>query len=180
MGTAFAGIVRVPLTSVIMIFEMTRDYSIIVPLMISNLVSFYISFRLQRQPIYDCDGYSGMLLPFARKGIAVPLTCFARYGESSSPTAHAISGVHARAIFSAGACRTTNRRPPLCGRPCSSGLAFSVRLSRFPTLPRCMARTQERRALHGLRMRPHVSHSSRYGRYQRGSASLDPPCEIPV
>src|SRR5215813_10106490 len=35
MGTAFAGIVRVPLTSVIMIFEMTRDYAIIVPLMIS-------------------------------------------------------------------------------------------------------------------------------------------------
>ena len=43
MGVAFAGIVRVPLTSVIMIFEMTRDYSIIVPLMISNLISFYIS-----------------------------------------------------------------------------------------------------------------------------------------
>ena len=37
MGAAFAGIVRTPLTSVIMIFEMTRDYSIIVPLMISNL-----------------------------------------------------------------------------------------------------------------------------------------------
>jgi voltage-gated chloride channel len=36
MGTAFAGIVRVPMTSVIMIFEITRDYSIIVPLMISN------------------------------------------------------------------------------------------------------------------------------------------------
>jgi len=53
MGAAFAGIVRVPLTSVIMIFEMTRDYSIIVPLMISNLVSFYISYRLQRQPIYE-------------------------------------------------------------------------------------------------------------------------------
>jgi len=53
MGTAFAGIVRVPLTSVIMIFEMTRDYSIIVPLMISNLVSFYVSHRLQRQPIYE-------------------------------------------------------------------------------------------------------------------------------
>ncbi len=34
MGALFAGIVRVPLTSVIMIFEMTRDYSIIVPLMI--------------------------------------------------------------------------------------------------------------------------------------------------
>jgi CIC family chloride channel protein len=53
MGVAFAGIVRVPLTSVIMIFEMTRDYTIIVPLMISNLVSFYISYRLQRTPIYE-------------------------------------------------------------------------------------------------------------------------------
>jgi len=53
MGVAFAGIVRVPLTSVIMIFEMTRDYSIIVPLMISNLISFYISYRLQPEPIYE-------------------------------------------------------------------------------------------------------------------------------
>ncbi len=53
MGTAFAGIVRTPLTSVIMIFEMTRDYTIIVPLMISNLIAFFISQRLQRQPIYE-------------------------------------------------------------------------------------------------------------------------------
>jgi CIC family chloride channel protein len=53
MGTAFAGIVRVPLTSGIMIFEMTRDYSIIVPLMISNLMSYFISSRLQPVPIYE-------------------------------------------------------------------------------------------------------------------------------
>lgn len=52
MGTLFAGIVRVPMTSVLMIFETTRDYMVIVPLMISNLVSFYISRRLQPQPIY--------------------------------------------------------------------------------------------------------------------------------
>ena len=52
MGTAFAGIVRTPLTSVIMIFELTRDYSIIVPLMISNLLAFYISQKLQKEPIY--------------------------------------------------------------------------------------------------------------------------------
>src|SRR5437588_6945575 len=32
---------------------MTRDYSIIVPLMISNLISFFVSYRLQRQPIYE-------------------------------------------------------------------------------------------------------------------------------
>jgi chloride channel protein, CIC family len=53
MGTAFAGIVRVPLASVIMIFEVTRDYSIIVPLMISNLISYFISSRLQPEPVYE-------------------------------------------------------------------------------------------------------------------------------
>jgi chloride channel protein, CIC family len=53
MGTAFAGIVRAPMTSVVMIFETTRDYAVIVPLMISNLVSFFISSRLQPEPIYD-------------------------------------------------------------------------------------------------------------------------------
>jgi CIC family chloride channel protein len=53
MGTAFAGIVRAPMTSVMMIFETTRDYAVIVPLMISNLVSFFISSQLQRKPIYE-------------------------------------------------------------------------------------------------------------------------------
>src|SRR6202012_3036945 len=64
MGGLFAGIVRVPLTSVIMIFEMTRDYSIIVPLMIANLISFYISHRLQREPIYEALALQeGIFLP---------------------------------------------------------------------------------------------------------------------
>ncbi|HWZ99240.1 MAG TPA: chloride channel protein [Candidatus Dormibacteraeota bacterium] len=53
MGTAFAGIVRAPMTSVVMIFEITRDYAVIVPLMISNLLSFFIAARLQRKPIYE-------------------------------------------------------------------------------------------------------------------------------
>jgi CIC family chloride channel protein len=53
MGTLFAGIVRAPMTSVLMIFETTQDYAVIVPLMISNMVSFFISSRMQRQPIYE-------------------------------------------------------------------------------------------------------------------------------
>jgi CIC family chloride channel protein len=53
MGTAFAGIVRAPMTSVVMIFETTRDYAVIVPLMISNLVSFFISAKMQPEPIYE-------------------------------------------------------------------------------------------------------------------------------
>ena len=52
MGAVFAGIIRAPMTSVVMIFEMTQDYAVIVPLMIANLVSFFISSRFQRQPIY--------------------------------------------------------------------------------------------------------------------------------
>ena len=66
MGAAFAGIVRTPLTSVIMIFEMTRDYTIIVPLMISNLIAFFISQRFQRIPIYEAlAGQDGVHLPTA-------------------------------------------------------------------------------------------------------------------
>ena len=32
---------------------MTRDYSVIVPLMIAYLVSLFIASRLQKQPIYE-------------------------------------------------------------------------------------------------------------------------------
>ena len=48
MGAAFAGIVRTPMTSVIMIFEVTRDYTIIVPLMIANLCSYVLAQKLQQ------------------------------------------------------------------------------------------------------------------------------------
>jgi len=66
MGTAFAGIVRTPLTSVFMIFEITCDYTIIVPLMISNLIAYFISYKLQRQPIYEALAYQdGVHLPTA-------------------------------------------------------------------------------------------------------------------
>jgi CIC family chloride channel protein len=53
MGALFAGIVRAPMTSVLMIFEMTRDYTVIVPLMIANLTSLFISTRFQKEPIYE-------------------------------------------------------------------------------------------------------------------------------
>src|SRR3954454_15557919 len=52
MGTLFAGIVRAPMTSVFMIFEITQDYQILVPLMVANLLSFMISKRYQPMPVY--------------------------------------------------------------------------------------------------------------------------------
>ena len=64
MGTTFAGIIRTPFTSVVMIFELTRDYSIIVPLMISNLVSYFISRKFQIKPIYEALAHQdGIHLP---------------------------------------------------------------------------------------------------------------------
>jgi CIC family chloride channel protein len=60
MGTLFAGIIRAPMTSVFMIFEITQDYQILVPLMVANLLSFVISRRFQPTPVYhallDQDG----------------------------------------------------------------------------------------------------------------------------
>ena len=52
MGTLFAGIIRAPMTSVFMIFELTQDYQILVPLMTANMLSFLISKRFQRVPVY--------------------------------------------------------------------------------------------------------------------------------
>jgi CIC family chloride channel protein len=64
MGTAFAGVTRMPFTSVIMIFEVSRDYTIIVPLAISNLIAFYISKQLQKEPIYEALAQQdGLRLP---------------------------------------------------------------------------------------------------------------------
>ena len=88
MGAAFAGIVRVPLTSVIMIFEMTRDYSIIVPLMISNLISYFISSRFQQDPIYEALLHQdGIHLPVGARARRVLLTV----GHAYHPEAHVLS-----------------------------------------------------------------------------------------
>jgi CIC family chloride channel protein len=52
MGALFAGIIRAPMTSVFMIFELTQDYQVFVPLMIANMVSFAISKRYQPTSLY--------------------------------------------------------------------------------------------------------------------------------
>ncbi len=66
MDAVFAGIVRAPMTSVLMIFEMTQDYAVIVPLMIANLVSLFIASRLQHEPIYEALAVQdGIHLPTA-------------------------------------------------------------------------------------------------------------------
>ena len=52
MGTLFAGIIRAPMTSVFMIFEITQDYQILVPLMVANMLSLAISRYFLPVPVY--------------------------------------------------------------------------------------------------------------------------------
>jgi len=67
MGAVFAGVVRAPMTSVLIIFEMTQDYAVIVPLMIANLVSLFVASLLQHEPIYEALAVQdGIHLPSAK------------------------------------------------------------------------------------------------------------------
>jgi len=68
MGAAFAGIVRAPVTSIIIIFEMTNNYSMILPLMVANIISYAMATRLSPTPIYDALlKQDGVRLPQAER-----------------------------------------------------------------------------------------------------------------
>jgi CIC family chloride channel protein len=53
MGAVFAGVVRAPMTSVLIIFEMTGGYGLILPLMISNMTAYALARHFRPVPIYD-------------------------------------------------------------------------------------------------------------------------------
>jgi CIC family chloride channel protein len=61
MAAVLAGAVHSPLTAILLLFEMTNDYRIILPLMFAVVVSLLISQRMQRDSVYT--------LGLARKGI---------------------------------------------------------------------------------------------------------------
>jgi CIC family chloride channel protein len=53
MGAVFAGIVRAPMTSVLIIFEMTGGYGLVLPLMIANMSAFALARHWRRVALYD-------------------------------------------------------------------------------------------------------------------------------
>ena len=53
MGAVFAGVVRAPITSVLIIIEMTNGYSLILPLMIANMSAYGLARQLRPLPIYE-------------------------------------------------------------------------------------------------------------------------------
>ena len=70
MGACFAAIIRCPVTSVLIIFELTLNYSLILPLLAGNLIAFLIARKLQPVGLYEAlllqDGVSLKKMPAYR------------------------------------------------------------------------------------------------------------------
>ncbi len=64
MGVLFAGFLRVPLTSVFMVLEVSGNYEIIVPVIVANTFAYVISRSLEPIPIFDLlTRQDGLVLP---------------------------------------------------------------------------------------------------------------------
>jgi chloride channel protein, CIC family len=64
MGVLFAGFLRVPMTSVFMVLEVSGNYEIVVPVIVANTFSYLISRSLQTVPIFDMlTRQDGLILP---------------------------------------------------------------------------------------------------------------------
>jgi len=64
MGVLFAGFIRVPMTSVFMVLEVSGNYEIVVPVIVANAFSYLISRSLTDIPIFDMlTRQDGLILP---------------------------------------------------------------------------------------------------------------------
>ncbi|MFZ0704953.1 MAG: chloride channel protein [Candidatus Korobacteraceae bacterium] len=74
MGTLFAGILRAPMTSVFMMLEVSGNYTIIVPVIISNAIAYVISRSFEPTPVFDMlSRQDGMDLPSLEEEREMPL-----------------------------------------------------------------------------------------------------------
>ena len=53
MGAFFSAVVRVPITAIVIVFEMSNDLNLVSPLMISCIVAFLVGERISKGSIYD-------------------------------------------------------------------------------------------------------------------------------
>lgn len=64
MGVLFAGFLRAPMTSIFMVLEVSGDYSIILPVLVSNTLAYLICRNLTPVPIFDLlSKQDGLELP---------------------------------------------------------------------------------------------------------------------
>jgi CIC family chloride channel protein len=71
MGAVFAGIVRAPMTSVLIVFEMTGGYGLVLPLMIANMSAFALARHWRHTPVYEALlEQDGIVLPHGSRAAA--------------------------------------------------------------------------------------------------------------
>ena len=64
MGAVFAGIVRAPMTSILIVFEMTGGYGLVLPLMIANMSAYALARHWRPESVYDALlAQDGITLP---------------------------------------------------------------------------------------------------------------------
>ncbi len=74
IGTFFAGLFRAPMTSVFMVFEISANYVIILPVMIANTISYQISRRMQPDSLFHILGHQdGLDLPSVEEQREAPV-----------------------------------------------------------------------------------------------------------
>ncbi|KAA6455884.1 chloride channel protein [Acidobacteria bacterium AB60] len=84
MGAVFAGIVRAPMTSILIVFEMTGGYGLVLPLMIANISAFALARYWRADSVYEALlAQDGIHLPQGTKPLDPP-------GEAPLP-AHGMS-----------------------------------------------------------------------------------------
>jgi len=67
MGATFAGIIRAPITSVLIIFEMTGSYGLILPLMIANMSAYMLARHWRHLTVYEALlVQDGVMLPHGK------------------------------------------------------------------------------------------------------------------
>ncbi|MBV9267085.1 MAG: chloride channel protein [Acidobacteriaceae bacterium] len=68
MGIFFAGVFRAPITSIFLVFEVSASYVIILPVMIANMISYFVSRRLHQVPFFKMLAQlEGVNLPSAEE-----------------------------------------------------------------------------------------------------------------
>ncbi|MBE9040893.1 chloride channel protein [Oscillatoriales cyanobacterium LEGE 11467] len=53
MGAFFSGVAKVPITAIAIVFEITTDFNLVLPLMITSVTAFIVSGKVARGSLYD-------------------------------------------------------------------------------------------------------------------------------
>jgi CIC family chloride channel protein len=53
MGTFLSAVARVPITSIVIVFEMTTDFNLVLPLMIGSVVAYLVAEKVMPGSLYD-------------------------------------------------------------------------------------------------------------------------------